>query len=261
MLRFRSLASGSSGNATLIEASDGTTSTRVLVDCGLGIRQMEQRLQLCGLEARQLDAIFVTHEHSDHVGCALALSRRFEVPLWMSAGTWRAIETPSARTASNVLLNLIRDGESVAIGDLQLRPFTVPHDAHEPLQLHCTDGAVSLGLLTDLGHVPPYVLENLRACHALLLECNHDPDMLARSSYPPFLKRRVGGTHGHLNNAQAAQALQALVHEGLHTVLAGHLSERNNRPELAQAALSEVLGCAPEEVAYCTPSGSPWYQV
>ncbi|MBY4598306.1 MBL fold metallo-hydrolase [Ottowia caeni] len=257
MLRFRSLASGSSGNATLIEAHDGTTRTHVLVDCGLGIRQIEARLQNCGLSSEQLDAIFITHEHCDHVGCALALSQRFGVPLWMSAGTWRALGAP----ASTIDLNLVRDGETVALGDLQLRPFTVPHDALEPLQLHCTDGSTSLGLLTDLGHVPPYVLEKLKGCHALLLESNHDSDLLAGSSYPPFLKRRVGGTHGHLNNEQAAQALQALLHEHLHTVIAGHLSERNNRPELVQAALSKALGCLPDDVPYCTPAGSTWYKV
>lgn len=256
MLRFRSLASGSSGNATLIEAEDGTTRTRVMVDCGLGIRQLEARLQSSGLGAAQLDAIFITHEHSDHVGCALTISRRFGIPLWMSAGTWRALGAPQP----GIEMNIARDGESIAIGDLELRPFTVPHDALEPLQLHCTDGSTSLGLLTDLGHVPPYVLWNLKGCHALLLESNHDPDLLARSSYPPFLKRRVGGSHGHLNNEQAAQALKALLHDHLHTVIAGHLSERNNRPELVQAALSQAIGCSPEDVLYCTPAGGAWYR-
>ncbi|WP_036596303.1 MBL fold metallo-hydrolase [Ottowia thiooxydans] len=258
MLRFCSLASGSSGNATLIEAWDGTTSTRVLVDCGLGIRQLEARLQRHGVSTPQLDAIFITHEHSDHVGCALTLSQRHQIKLFMSAGTWRALDAPLAGAP----LTLVRDGELVGIGDIQLRPFTVPHDAQEPLQLNCTDGARSLGLLTDLGHVTPYVLSNLSGCNALLLECNHDLDLLERSSYPAFLKRRVGGSHGHLNNGQAAQALQALLHKDLHTVIAGHLSERNNRPSLVQAALSEILGCAPDEVPFCTPMGSgEWHSV
>ena len=257
MLRFRSLASGSSGNATLIEAKEGNTRTHILVDCGLGIRQLEARLQSSGIGSAQLDAIFITHEHSDHVGCALTIARRFGIPLWMSAGTWRAIGTAE----SGIEVNIVRDGESVAIGDLQLRPFTVPHDALEPLQLHCTDGSASLGVLTDLGHVPPYVLQNLKGCHALLLESNHDTNLLANSSYPPFLKRRVGGALGHLNNEQSAQALQALMHEQLRTVIAGHLSERNNRPELVQAALSQSLGCSPADVLYCTPAGGPWYSV
>ncbi len=258
MLRFRSLASGSSGNATLIEASDGITSTQVLVDCGLGLRQMEERLLRCGLGgASQLSGIFITHEHSDHIGSALSLSKRHKVPLWMSAGTWHALKAP----ADHLALTLVRDGDLVAIDDLQLRPFTVPHDAQEPLQLRCTDGERSLGLLTDLGHVPPHVLHNLLGCHALLLECNHDPDMLARSSYPAFLKRRVGGMHGHLNNGQAAQALQTLVHDGLHTVIAAHLSERNNHSDLAQAALSQVMGCQPEDIPFCTPMGSDWFRV
>ncbi|MET4579325.1 MBL fold metallo-hydrolase [Ottowia thiooxydans] len=257
MLRFCSLASGSSGNATLIEAWDGTTSTRVLVDCGLGVRQIETRLQRHGITSSQLDAIFVTHEHSDHVGCAVTLSKRHQIQLIMSAGTWRALDTPSA----DIPLRVVRDGEVVAVGDVQLRPFTVPHDAQEPLQLSCTDGARSLGLLTDLGHITPYVLSNLQGSHALLLECNHDLDLLEKSSYPAFLKRRVGGSHGHLNNGQSAQALQALLHEQLHTVIAGHLSERNNHPTLAQAALSGILGCPPAEVLFCTPMGSDWHSV
>src|SRR5690606_11507269 len=128
-------ASGSSGNATLIEASDGITSTRVLVDCGLGIPQIDERLRRCGLEgASQLNAIFITHEHSDHIGCALSLAKRHHIPLWMSAGTWRALDA----SAEGLALTLVKDGEQVAIGDLELRPFTVPHDALEPLQLNCT---------------------------------------------------------------------------------------------------------------------------
>ena len=227
------------------------------------------------------DGIFITHEHGDHVGCALSVAARHGIPLWMSAGTWRAIEprtqrqlrsdsqpelefVPGSRrqeSMSQLRLNLIRDQDVAAIGDLQLSPFTVPHDANEPLQLYCTDGAVSLGLLTDLGHVPPYVLRNLQTCNALLLECNHDTDLLAQSVYPPFLKRRVGGSHGHLSNMQAADALQMLMHDRLHTVVAGHLSERNNRPDLVQMALSAVLGGAAKDVLYCTPELSPWFNV
>ena len=118
----------------------------------------------------------------------------------------------------------------------------------EPLQLRCTDGARDLGILTDLGHVTPYVLRQLARCHALMLEANHDPAMLAASRYPPFLKRRVGGEHGHLSNDQAAAALAYLNHDALTTLVAAHLSERNNLPMLARSALATALNCAPKDV-------------
>ncbi len=254
MLRFCSLASGSSGNATLVEAFDGLHRTRVLIDCGLGWRQLDQRLARAGLSAADLDAIFLTHEHGDHVGCALAVAARFGTPLWASAGTFaalRAAELPPS-------VQLARDGQPLAIGGLQLRPFTVPHDAQEPLQLSCSDGDRVLGLLTDLGHVTPHVLRQLAGCHALMLESNHCPELLARSHYPPFLKRRVGGQHGHLSNAQAADALAALRHPRLRTVVGAHLSERNNRPALVGQALAGALGCGADEVLLASRAGLDW---
>ena len=258
MLRFCSLASGSSGNATLVEASSGTTRTRVLIDAGLGLRELGRRLARIGVAVAELDALFITHEHSDHIGCAPELAARHGIPLWASLGTLRAAEGQLDPATARVA----RDGEAVAVGDLQLLPFTVPHDAREPLQLRCTDGEHNLGVLTDLGHVTPYVLSRLAGCDALVLECNHDPDLLAGSAYPLFLRRRIGGQHGHLNNAQAAQALAQLAHAALHTVLAAHLSERNNRPELAQAALAGALGCRPDDVRVATPLGAAdWLDV
>src|SRR5690606_35883347 len=231
MLRFRSLASGSAGNATLLEADDGLRRTRVLIDCGLGLRPLTARLAAEGLALTDLDGVFITHEHGDHLGCARSLMRRHGVPLWTSAGTARSLDTPDAGAARP---RLVRAGETFAIGGIELHPFAVPHDAREPLQLRCTDGARSLGVLTDLGHVTPQVLDALAGVHALLLESNHDSELLARGDYPDFLKRRVGGTHGHLSNAQAAAALTALGHAQLTTVVAAHLSERNNRPELVR---------------------------
>lgn len=258
MLRFRSLASGSAGNATLVEAGDGPgRRTRVLVDCGLGWRQLQARLATLNLGPTDLDAVFLTHEHGDHVGCAPALSARHGVPIWTSAGT-RAVLAGAEPPAS---FRLARDGEAIAIGALQLQPFTVPHDAREPLQLRCTDGARSLGILTDLGHVTPHAAARLAGCHALLLESNHDPDLLARSTYPDFLKRRIAGAHGHLSNAQAAAALGQLRHQHLNVLVAAHLSERNNRPALARRALAEALGCADREVLVSSRQGLDWLAV
>ena len=200
MLRFRSLGSGSSGNATLVEAGNGVHVRRLLIDCGLGIRQLDARLAQAGVAPGGIDAVFITHEHGDHIGCARAFALRERIPVWMSHGTHAAIDAPDF----GGLLRVARDAESIDLGELQLQPFTVPHDAREPLQLTCTDGASTLGVLTDLGHATAYVLQRLAGCHALLLECNHDPDLLAASAYPPFLKRRVGGPWGHLSNADAA---------------------------------------------------------
>ena len=257
MLRFRSLASGSSGNATLIEGSDGLHRTRVLVDCGLGLRQLIARLAVEGIGPADLDGIFITHEHGDHIGCAPMLVARYGVPLWTSAGTAQYAAFAGLESA----LNLVRDGQLFAIGGIQFHPFTVPHDAREPLQLRCTDGDRVLGLMTDIGHVTGHALAALAGCHALVLESNHDVELLAQSRYPDFLKRRVGGQHGHLSNVQAAAALGALHHDRLNTVVAAHLSERNNRPELVTRAFAAVLGCGEADVLLAERHGRGWLDV
>ena len=257
MLRFRSLGSGSSGNATLIEASDGLHRTRVLVDCGLGLRQLLARLAVEGLGPADLDGIFITHEHGDHIGCAPMLVARYGVPLWTSAGTAQYAAFAGLESA----LNLVRDGQVFAIGGLQLHPFTVPHDAREPLQLRCTDGDRVLGLMTDIGHITGHALAALAGCHALVLESNHDVELLAQSRYPDFLKRRVGGQHGHLSNVQAAAALGALRHDRLNTVVAAHLSERNNQPDLVSRAFAAVLGRGEADVLLAERHGLGWLDV
>lgn len=257
MLRFRSLGSGSGGNATLVE-SGGLLPFRLLVDCGLGIRQLSVRLAQAGLEPEDIHAVFITHEHGDHIGCAHALSLRHRIPVWMSHGTHAAIGMPDF----DGLLHIARDARAIDLGGLQITPFTVPHDAREPLQLSCTDGASKLGILTDLGHTTPHVLAHLQACDALLLESNHDTDLLEQSVYPPFLKRRVGGDYGHLSNAAAAAIASAVTHPGLKHLVAAHLSAKNNRPNLAQDALSSALGCQPGDIVVAGQStGTPWLSV
>lgn len=249
-MRFCSLGSGSTGNATLVEARDGTTTSRVLIDCGFSLRELQARLGRIGLSCDDLDAVFVTHEHGDHVGCALTLARRHALPLWMSRGTWRAIGAPELPPAA---LQFARDGQAIEVGDLLLRPYTVTHDALEPLQLRLSDGARHLGVLTDTGSITPHLLASLQGCDALLLECNHDREMLARSSYPASLKLRVGGRLGHLSNDSAAQILAACVHAGLKHLVAAHLSERNNTPALARAALAAACGGARNDIAVADP--------
>ena len=236
----------------------GSGITRVLIDCGFGLKHLERKLAEAGVQPTDISAVFITHEHSDHIGCASALARRFKIPVWMSRGTQMAVGT----TDWDGLLNTARDGQSIDLADLQLMPFTVPHDAREPLQLTCTDGNSKLGILTDLGHATPHVMAQLANCGALLIECNHDPDMLAESAYPAFLKKRVGGRHGHLSNQAAADIVKSVWHAGLHTLVAAHLSAQNNRPDLALMALTDALMCSSATIEVADPrEGSPWLAV
>lgn len=244
MIRFTSLGSGSTGNATVVQARGAGQPTHLLIDCGLGIRQLDARLARAGLVAQQIDAIFITHEHSDHIGCARQLALRDRIPVWMSRGTYTAIGQPDF----DGLLHIARDTTTIDIGEMRVLPFTVPHDAREPLQLTCSDGAARLGVATDMGHASSHVLEQLAGCGTVLLECNHDAQMLADGAYPAFLKRRVGGAYGHLANHAAAAIAQSLLAHGLRQLVAGHLSEQNNRPELAREALALALGCAPADI-------------
>ncbi len=258
MLRFRNLASGSSGNATVVEGRVGTQVRRLLVDCGLGIRQLQARLGHAGLALEQIDAVFITHEHSDHIGCARTLALRQRIPVWMSQGTHSALGAPDFEG----LLQLAHDGQTIDLGTFEALPFTVPHDAREPLQLRCSDGSAHLALLTDLGHASAHVLQHLAGCHALLLESNHDPELLAASRYPLFLQRRVGGDYGHLANAAAAAILRAVQHPGLQCVVAAHLSAQNNRPDLVRPLLAEALGWDAERIGVADPvHGTEWQPV
>ncbi len=261
MLRFKSLGSGSSGNATLVEATEGIHTTRVLIDCGLKLRDLETRLIQAGTSAQELDAIFITHEHGDHIGCAYGLLKRKPMPIWMSQGTWLAIQNPQWNSM-RPWIRRTRDSETISINNLQLTPFTVPHDAREPLQLQCSDGDRRLGVVTDLGHVTQHVVQALQLCHAIMIETNHDLDMLANSSYPHFLKHRIGGDWGHLNNKDSADLLQRIAHQQLRHVVAAHLSERNNSPELARRCLSKALGCEAKDIDVASQDqGTIWFTV
>lgn len=255
-MRFSSLGSGSGGNATLIEASQGITSTRLLVDAGFSVRELVKRLARAGCSPEDVDAVFITHEHGDHIGCALAFATRYRLPLLMSRGTWRAVGQEGFDPA---LLRFARDGEPMPLGDMLLRPFAVPHDANEPLQLTLSNGALRLGIVTDLGCAPAGVADALAGCQALLLECNHDEDLLRGGPYHPSLKKRILGSHGHLSNAAAGDLLARCLHDGLNLVVAAHLSEHNNTPDLARAALGQVLGSPSSDIRVAHPTqGLDW---
>lgn len=255
--RFRSLVSGSSGNATLIEGPGREPGSvfRVLVDCGLNMRLLKQHLAQDSLNVSDIQAIFVTHEHSDHVGASFDLARQGAIPIWCSYGTWLGAGEPDCAG----LWQQASDGHAIQWGAMQAVPFTVPHDAREPLQLRITSDQVRLALVTDLGHVTEHVLAHVQDCQALLVEFNHEPDLLQQSRYPAFLKRRISGRLGHLSNAAAAQLLTQALHTGLRHVVAGHLSRQNNQAdkvlqwmEQATAGHQVALHIATQE------AGSPW---
>lgn len=258
MIRFCSLGSGSTGNATVVEATSGITTTRLLIDAGFSLRDLETRLARAGLAASDLDAIFVTHEHGDHVGCSLSLAERHGLPVWMSRGTWRAIG-PAVAPAG---LRFARDGEPLAVGDFELHPFTVAHDAAEPLQLRCSDGNTCLGVLTDAGSITAHMLENVAGCQALILECNHDAALLAASRYPTSLKARIGGRYGHLSNDSAVELLATGLGRRLRHLVAAHLSRENNSPGLVRAALAACWGSSLADVVVADPvAGFGWLQI
>jgi phosphoribosyl 1,2-cyclic phosphodiesterase len=231
-LRFASLGSGSRGNATLIQSAG----TLVLVDCGFPARELVRRCELLGVDPARIDAILVTHEHGDHIRGVGAVARKFRLPVWMTHGTYRAHdcgELPDLQLFGS------HDG-SFKLGDLTVTPVPVPHDAREPCQYTFAAAGARFGMVTDLGSLTPVLVAALDGLDALLLECNHDPVMLANGPYPASLQARVGGNYGHLSNLQAAQLLQSIDHERLRYLVAGHLSEKNNTPELARQALASV---------------------
>ena len=234
--RFASLGSGSKGNAWVVQAG----LTTVLVDCGFGPREATRRLARLGLVAESLGAILVTHEHSDHCRGVSRLAAMARCPVWLSHGSHAMLE---AQGAAPVSANILSGQAVFALGDLEIAPYPVPHDAREPLHFTFFDGVRRFGLLTDAGHVTPRIEAALGDCSALALECNHDLDLLQAGNYPVALKRRILGPYGHLDNTAAAALLGRVGGTGLTHVVAAHLSERNNAPELARAALAGALGC------------------
>ena len=250
MLRFASLGSGSKGNATLIESG----STRLLLDCGFSVSEIERRLQRLGLAADDLSAIVVTHEHADHIGGVARLSRKYRLPVWLTVGTLNA-----ARDRDFHNFECFHAHDVFAIEDIELHPFPVPHDAREPCQFVFSDGELRLGVLTDTGHITPHIQRSLDGCDALLLECNYDPQMLEAGPYPAALKARVGGRLGHLANDQARALLEAIDTSRLCHLIGMHVSENNNTPDLAHQSLCEGLACQDERIEVaCQQEGFGW---
>ncbi len=247
-MRFAILGSGSQGNCLVVEAGR----TALLVDCGFSAGETLRRLARLGLPAERLSGVLVTHEHDDHVGGVPRLARKLGIPVWLTPGTLRGLEPLFAGLDG---VHTIEGYAPLCIGDVEVHPFPVPHDAREPAQFVFGDGDVRIGLLTDVGTVTPLIQRTLSGCDALVLECNHDLDLLAGGAYPPNLKQRIAGRFGHLDNQASAHLLASLERGRLQHVVAAHLSQSNNRPELAQAALAGALGCTPDWVAVASQDG------
>lgn len=250
-LRFACLGSGSSGNGLVVECGR----TRVLMDCGFSIAETRERLGRVGLAPSDLAGIVVTHEHDDHIGGVAAFAKKYAIPVHLTRGTGMAL--PEDFPA--VLVRYIDPHSAFAIDALLVEPVAVPHDAREPVQYTFSDGATRLGVVTDLGCVTQHVVDRLSGCEALVVECNHDLDMLMGGPYPFGLKQRVAGRFGHLSNSEAGHLVAALDRSRLRHLIAAHLSQQNNRAELARRALATAAGCSDDWIGVaCQDEGFAW---
>jgi phosphoribosyl 1,2-cyclic phosphodiesterase len=231
-VRFASLGSGSKGNATVIDSGE----SRILIDCGFNRKHTRLRLQELSLELADLDAILVSHEHSDHAKGVVLVCESIDKPFYATYGTAR-----SAGWIDHPLWRCIDSHDVFQINDLKIRTVVVPHDSQEPVQFVVANEQWQVGVLSDLGSLTPHVIDAYQNCHGLLLEANHDLQLLQQGPYPPALKRRVAGNHGHLNNQQAADLLSRLIWPGMQHILASHISDKNNQLELVQKEFAQVL--------------------
>ena len=252
-MRIASLGSGSKGNATLVDTGE----TLVLIDCGLTRKDVEERLAGRGLTPKDIDAIVVTHEHGDHCRGVAALSKTYGLPVFLTAGT-----ASSSKLDGLCHGVIIRPGDRFDVGDCHIAAEPVPHDAREPVQFCLWSGALKLGVLTDLGSITPHVVQAFSGCDALVLEFNHDPIMLAEGPYPRSVKVRVGGDYGHLANAQARLFLDHADTTRLKMLFVAHISQQNNAPDLADAALAGWPGLNSCAVIHATQeTGFDWFDL
>jgi len=225
-MRFCVLGSGSRGNATYIE----TGKTHILIDAGMSGKELQRRLAVIGVDVSALDAIIVTHEHNDHIQGVGVLSRRIGIPVFANPATFSAASKKINRLSA---YNEFETGGTFQFRGLEIHPFAISHDAADPVGFRISNGRVSLGYCTDTGKVSQLIRYRLATCQALVLESNHDIEMLQNGTYPPYLKQRIRSSQGHLDNVESAAFLRELLHENLQHVVLAHLSEENNRPEIA----------------------------
>lgn len=256
-MRFASLGSGSAGNALVVEVKQ----TRLMLDCGFSTKDATARLARLNLAPTDISGIVITHEHDDHAGGAFKFAAKYNIPVWLTHGTLK-MATRYFPAKHTLQVNVIDSHSAFVFNDVIVQPYPVPHDAREPVQYVFSDGSKCLGVLTDVGRTTPHIEETLSACHALVLECNHDATMLQNGPYSWSLKKRVGGELGHLENGDAAKLLSKLDNSKLQHIVAAHLSAKNNTPLLAKTALAKVLGCELDWVGIADQSnGFDWRSI
>ncbi len=256
-MRFASLGSGSEGNGLVLEKNN----TRLLLDCGFSLKDSIYRLNRLGLEPTQLNGILITHEHDDHAGGVFKLAAKFNIPIWLTHGSLTMLERFFPKQHA-LQLHIVDSHQTFSLQDIQIQPYPVPHDAREPVQFTFSDGAKKLGVLTDTGTSTPHIEAMLNACDALILECNHDLEMLMQGPYTWPLKKRVSSRLGHLDNHSAAELLAKLDNSKLQHLIAAHLSAKNNTPDLARQALSTALNCQTDWIAIAEQSlGLDWRSI
>lgn len=257
-LRVVVLGSGSGGNAVVVEAGG----VRILVDAGFSCREIERRMKLVGVDPKSIAAMVLTHEHEDHVRGAGRFALRHKVPVWATAGTLQGSELPPDVMAG---VERLESGRPVEIAGLQVEPFLIPHDAREPVGFVIQDGSGRrLGLVADLGCRSQLAWGRLTDLDLLILETNHDLDMLRSGPYPWPLKQRVAGRHGHLSNTDAAEGIPELLSERLRCIVLYHLSRTNNNPVLAAATVGETLDRAGAHAGVVVSDQfepTPWLEV
>lgn len=235
-IRLCSLASGSSGNSIYV----GTRESGLLVDCGVSGKQIFQSLKDIGVCTSTIKGIVVTHEHSDHVKSVGIVSRKLDIPIYANIKTWEGmLDNIGCIKSENI--RTFTTGCEFEINDIKIKPFSIPHDAADPVGYCFEAGSKKISIATDLGYFSDNVRDNIKSSHMVLLESNHDVELLKVSKYPYFLKRRIMGNSGHLSNEAAGMAIYELLQHGVKEVLLGHLSKENNFPELALATVKNVL--------------------
>lgn len=233
-MRLCSIASGSSGNCIYA----GSDSTHILVDVGISGKRTEEGLKKLDLSPGDIDGIFITHEHTDHIAGLGIISRKYEIPIYATCGTIEAIrQSSSVGEIPEELFHPVLADEKIVIKDLVCNPMKISHDAAEPVAYRIYYGRKKIAIVTDLGNYNDYTVESLKGMDAVLLEANHDINMLQVGPYPYYLKQRILGDRGHLSNERAGQLLCKILHDNMQAVVLGHLSKENNLPELAYEAV------------------------
>lgn len=235
-ISYCALASGSSGNCHLI-INEGN---KLLVDAGLSGKRIQNRLQEIGFDPKDLTGIFVTHEHNDHICGVGILSRRFNLPIYANGKTWEAMETKLGNIKSENI-KVFDTEKPLFLGDLKVIPYQISHDAVEPVGYTFQEKDIKISITTDLGYVNEGILDKIKDSHLVVLESNHDIDMLKAGSYPYYLKRRILSDSGHLSNEAAGNAIVELVKNNVKNVILAHLSKENNFPELAMMTVKNIL--------------------